>query len=168
MKVLVQGLGEIPATIELALKREKPEVTYIICSDYQLKHIARTGGYSKPNVEVIREAAQKVGAKVVFQRCDVFEPASISKALRKVLRQIDPYRDEVVINYAGGSAPVKLFLGVAGVELARITTRTKILYAIRYPKGMKIAVDQTEKLQQFLPGNLDLLLGFIKKRGRKA
>lgn len=168
MKVLIQGLGEIPATVELALKKEKPKVTYIICSNYQLNYTARTGGYSKPNKQVIREAARKVGAKVVFQRCNTFEPASISKALRKVLEQIDPYKDEVIINYAGGSAPVRLFLGVLGVELARFATRTKILYAIHYPKGVKIAVNQTEKLQEFLPGDLDLLLGFMKKRGPSA
>ncbi len=168
MKVLIQGLGEVPATIELALKMEKPKVTYIICSDYQLNYIARARGYSKPNEKVIRKAARKVRAKVVFQRCNVFDPASIGEALREVLEQIDPYKDEVIINYAGGSAPVRLFLGVLGVELARITTKTKILYAIHYPKGMKIAVNQTEKLQEFLPGDLSLLLGFMKKRGPSA
>ncbi len=168
MKVLIQGLGEVPATIELALKGEKPKVTYIICSDYQLNHIARRGGYSKPNKQVVTEAARKVGAKVIFQRCNVFDPASINEALQEVLEQIDPYKDEVIINYAGGSAPVRLFLGVLGVELARISTKTKILYAIHYPKGMKIAVNQTEKLQEFLPCDLNLLLGCMKKRGPRA
>ncbi len=164
MKVLIQGLGQVPATIEHALKKEKPKITHVICSDYQLNHIARTSGYSKPNKKVIEEAARKVGAKVVFRRCNVFDPASINKALREVLEEIDPYEDEVVINYAGGSAPVRLFLGVLGVELAKVTTKTKILYAIRYPKGVKIAANQTEKLQEFLPTDFNLLLGFMKKR----
>ncbi|MDI6884345.1 MAG: hypothetical protein QMD00_04365 [Hadesarchaea archaeon] len=68
------------------------------------------------------------------------------------------------INYAGGSAPVRLFLGVLGVELARIAPKTKILYAIHYPKDVKMAVNQTEKLHEFLPTDLGLLLGFVGKR----
>ena len=165
MKVLIQGLGEVPATIETALQKEKPKVTYILCSNYQLNYIARARGYTKPNKEVVEEVARKVGAKVVFKRCNVFDPASINEAIRAILGEIDPYEDEVIINYAGGSAPVMLFLGVLGVELARITTKTKILYAIHYPKGMKMAANQTEKLQEFLPTDRGLLLGFMKKRG---
>jgi hypothetical protein len=34
VKVLIQGLGEVPATIEFALEKEKSDVTHIICSEY--------------------------------------------------------------------------------------------------------------------------------------
>lgn len=54
MKVLVQGLGEVPATIELALEKERPDVTYVVCSEYQLKKIASAAGYTEPNESVIR------------------------------------------------------------------------------------------------------------------
>jgi hypothetical protein len=164
MKVLIQGLGEAPEAVEYALLREKPEVTYILCSNYQLNYVARRRRYPKRNEEVVNEAAQKVGAKVVFKRCNVFDPASINKTLREILKEIDPYKEEIVINYAGGSAPVRLFLGVLGVELAKFTTKTKILYTIYYPKGIKMESNHTEKLQEFLPTDINLLLGFMKKR----
>lgn len=166
MKVLIQGLGEAPATIELALKKEKPDVTYILCSDYQLAYIYK--GYSKPNREVVQEAARKVGAKVVFKRCNVFDPESINKTIRDILGRIDPYEDAVVVNYTGGSAPVRLFLGVLGVELSRIAPKTKILYAIQYPKDLKMAADQTKTLQEFLPTDLGLLLSFVGKRKKAS
>lgn len=162
MKVLIQGLGEAPATIELALKKEKPDVTYILCSDYQLAHVYKE--YSKPNREVVQEAALKVRAKVIFRRCNVFDPESINNTIRAILKEIDPYDNEVIINYAGGSAPVRLFLGVLGVGLSRICPKTRVLYAIQYPKDVKLAEDQTEKLQEFLPTDLGLLLALVEKR----
>lgn len=168
MKVLIQGLGEVPATIELALKKEKPEITYILCSDYQLNYTASSRGYTKPNRQVVTEAARKVKAKVVFKRCNVFDPASISAAVRGIVERVDPLKDEIVINYAGGSAPVRLFLGVLGVELSRFAAKTKILYAIRYPGDLKMAADQTGPLREFLPTDLELLLGFVRKRLKAA
>ncbi|MDI6884089.1 MAG: hypothetical protein QMD00_02970 [Hadesarchaea archaeon] len=89
MKVLIQGLGEAPAAIEHALKQEKPDVTYILCSDYQLNYIYRERGYSKPNRQVVQEVARKVRTKVIFRRCNVFDPESISKAIRGILEEIE-------------------------------------------------------------------------------
>ncbi len=168
MKVLIQGLGEAPATIELALEKVKPEVTYILCSDYQLAHVYEK--YAKPNREVVQEVARKVNAKVIFKRCNVFDPESISETLRGILDEINPRDDEVVINYAGGSAPVRLFLGVLGVGLSRICPKTKVLYAIHYPKSVKLAANQTEKLQELLPTDLGILLAFVEKSkvGKKS
>lgn len=164
MKVLIQGLGEAPATIELALKKVKPDVTYILCSDYQLAYVHK--GYSKPNREVVQEAARKANAKVIFRRCNIFDPESINNTIRGILKGINPYGDEVTINYAGGSAPVRLFLGVLGVGLSRICPKTRVLYAIHYPKDVKITANQTEKLQEFLPTDLGLLLSFVEKRSQ--
>lgn len=53
--------------------------------------------------------------------------------------------DEVVINYAGGSAGVKLILGMTGVVLSKLM-RAKIVYTIGYPGGLKIVEDQTKVL----------------------
>lgn len=164
MKVLIQGLGEVPATIELALKKEKPDVTYILCSDYQLDYVAHSGGYTKPNRLVVKEAARKVRAKLILKVCNVFDPESISNAIHSIMREIDPLKDEVVVNYAGGSAPVRLFLGVLGIHLATLAPKTKVIYAISYPKGIKMAANQTEKLQTLLPTDIDLLLSLAWKR----
>ena len=67
MKVLIQSLGEVPATIELALEKEKPDITYIISSDYQLKDIASKHGYKKSNEEVIKSAAKRWALRLFFK-----------------------------------------------------------------------------------------------------
>ena len=64
MKVLIQGLGEVPATIEFALEKEKPDVTYIICSDYQKKNVASAGGYTEPSSIVVEKKAKETNTKV--------------------------------------------------------------------------------------------------------
>lgn len=145
MKVLIQSLGEVPATIELALEREKPDVTYIISSDFQLKKVASTAKYKSSNEAVIKKAAKKTGTKVVFQTCDTLEPKSISEAIGKVIKQIKP-EDEVVINYTGGTAGVKLLLGATAVILSKILP-IRIIYAVRYKKGIEVFKDQTEELR---------------------
>ncbi len=146
MKVLIQSLGEVPATIELALEKEKPDVTYIICSDYQMKNVASSAGYKKSNEEVIKNAAEKTGTKVVFQVCDTLEPKSISKAIGEVIKQIKP-EDQVTINYTGGSAGVKLLLGATAVVLSRILP-IRIIYSVRYKKGIEVFKVQTDELRE--------------------
>jgi len=145
VKVLIQSLGEVPATIELALEKEKPDITYIICSDYQMKDVASAAGYKKPNEEVIKKAAEKTGTKVVFQICDTLEPRSISEAIGKVVKQIKP-DDDVAINYTGGTAGVKLLLGATAVVLSRILP-IRIIYSVRYKGGIEVFKDQTEELR---------------------
>ncbi len=86
MKIAVQGLGEIPTTIKLVLEKEKPDVTYILCSDYQLGYIASHAGYTEPNETVIKAAAEEIGAKLIFKKCDVFDPKSICEAIGQILR----------------------------------------------------------------------------------
>lgn len=146
MKVLIQSLGEVPATIELALEKEKPDITYIICSDYQLKNVASAAGYKKSNEVVIKKAAERTGAKVVFQVCDTLEPKSISKAIGEVIEQIKP-DDDVAINYTGGTAGVKLLLGATAVVLSRILP-IRIIYSVRYKGGIEVFKDQTEELRE--------------------
>jgi len=146
VKVLIQSLGEVPATIELALEKEKPDLTYIICSDYQMKNVASSAGYKKPNEEVIKKAAEKTGTKVVFQVCDTLEPKSISEAIGKVIKQIKP-EDQVTINYTGGSAGVKLLLGATAVVLSRILP-IRIIYSVRYKKGIEVFKVQTDELRE--------------------
>ena len=61
MKIAVQGLGEIPTTVNLLLEREKPDISHVICSDYHLKYIAsRRANYKEPNKRVIEAVAKKV------------------------------------------------------------------------------------------------------------
>jgi len=146
VKVLIQSLGEVPATIELALEKEKPDITYIICSDYQMKNVASAAGYKKSNEEVIKNAAEKAGTKVVFQLCDTLEPKSISKAIGEVIKQIKP-EDQVTINYTGGSAGVKLLLGATAVVLSRILP-IRIIYSVRYKKGIEVFKVQTDELRE--------------------
>jgi len=145
VKVLIQSLGEVPATIELALEREKPDITYIISSDFQLKKVASAAKYKSSNEAVIKKAAKKTGTKVVFQTCDTLEPKSISEAIGKVIKQVKP-EDEVVINYTGGTAGVKLLLGATAVILSKILP-IRIIYAVRYKKGIEVFKDQTEELR---------------------
>jgi len=145
VKVLIQSLGEVPATIELALEKEKPDITYIICSDYQMKDVASSAGYKKSNEKVIKKAAEKAGTKVVFEVCNTLEPKSISEAIGKVVKQIKP-DDDVAINYTGGTAGVKLLLGATAVVLSRILP-IRIIYSVRYKGGIEVFKDQTEELR---------------------
>ncbi|MEM3401763.1 MAG: hypothetical protein QW179_01160 [Candidatus Hadarchaeales archaeon] len=146
MKILIQGLGEVPATVEFALEKEKPDVTYIICSDFQMKNIATAGGYTEPSQTVIERAASKTGTKVVWQVCDIFDIKSVGAAISKVFSQIKP-TDEVVINYTGGAASVKLLLGASAVVLSKIIP-LRIVYALRYKGATEVYKDQTNDLKE--------------------
>jgi len=146
VKVLIQSLGEVPATIELALEKEKPDITYIISSDYQLKDVASKHGYKKSNEEIIKKAAEKTHTKVVFQICDTLDPKSISEAIGKVIKQIKP-DDDVTINYTGGTAGVKLLLGATAVVLSKILP-LRIIYSVRYKKGIEVFKVQTDELRE--------------------
>ncbi|MDI6820340.1 MAG: hypothetical protein QMC89_05500 [Candidatus Hodarchaeaceae archaeon] len=146
MKILIQGLGEVPIPIELALKKEKPDVTYILCNKYQMKNVAKSAGYKKSSSAVIEEVAKKTGTKVVFQLCDIFSLQSVSDAIGQVIKQVKP-NDEVVINYTGGAASVKLLLGATAVVLSRFLS-IKIIYALRLDDGKEVVRDQTEELQE--------------------
>lgn len=81
MKVAIQGLGQAPATIESLLRKEKPDVTYIVCSDYQLDYVAKEVGYKKPNKDVITDVAKETGTRVIFQKCNVFDPAAVAETV---------------------------------------------------------------------------------------
>jgi hypothetical protein len=146
LKVLIQSLGEVPATIEFALEEERPDITYVICSDYQLKNIAKVANYKISNEAVIKEAAKKTGTKVVFKLCNTLEPKSISKAISEVIEQIKP-GDHVTINYTGGTAGVKLLLGATAVVLSKILP-IRIIYSVKYKGGIEIFKDQTEELRE--------------------
>jgi len=146
MKAAIQGLGEVPTTVELVLKEERPDVMYILCSDYQLKHVASDVGRSQPNETVVKAAAREAGAKLVIKKCDVFDPSSVGEALGGILEEIRD-ADEIIVNYSGGSAIVKLILGMVGVVLSRLV-RTKIVYAIEYPEGVRVVEDHTEPLRE--------------------
>lgn len=146
MKIAIQGLGEVPTTVLVVLEREKPEVSYIICSDYQLKHVAKDAGFDKSNEETIREKAEKLGCKVEFRVCDVFDPTSVGEILGEILAGLDPKKDEVVVNYTGGTAVVRLLLGTMGVVVSNIM-KGRVIYAIKYPGGLDISRDHTEALK---------------------
>jgi hypothetical protein len=146
LKILIQGLGEVPATIEFALEKERPDVTYIICSDYQKKNVATAGGYTEPSDMVIEKKAAETNTKVIWQLCDIFDVRSVGEAIGKVFKEIKP-EDEVIINYTGGAASVKLLLGASAVVLSRIMP-IRIIYALRYKGGVEVYKDQTEELKQ--------------------
>ena len=111
-----------------------------------MKSVASSAGYTEPNEVVIKKAAEKHGTKVIFQKCDTFSPKSISAAIGEVIKKISP-KDEVVINYTGGAAGVKLLLGATAVILSRILP-IRIIYALRYHDGIELYKDQTEELRE--------------------
>jgi hypothetical protein len=145
LKVALQGLGEVPTPAKLTLEREKPDVMYVICSDYQLKLVASTAGFKESNESVIRKAAKKVKVKLVFKRCDTFDPRAVGVAIGEVLKNVEK-DDSIVVNYTGGTAVVKLLLGAVGVALTMFM-KTKIIYSIDYPGGIKVAADHTKALK---------------------
>ena len=145
VKVLIQGLGEIPSTLEFALEKEKPDVTYIVCSEYQKKIVASAGGYTEPNGVVVEKAAKKTDTKVVWQLCDIFDLKAVGAAIGEVIKVVKP-TDEIVINYTGGAASVKMLLGASAVVLSRFLP-IRIVYALRYKNGTEIFKDQTEELK---------------------
>jgi len=161
MKVAIQGLGEVPKTVEIVLRDEKPSRTYIIGSEYQFKYVASKWGYTKSNEEVVKEAAKKTGTEVIFCKCDVFDPRSVYECIKRALQHVDIKKDEIIINYTGGSAVVRLLLGTIGIMLSRFA-RVRILYAIEY-QDVKVGSDQTEALKEVIPTDLQLLLDFLEK-----
>jgi len=106
--------------------------------------VASSFGYTAKNEDVVTKAAKKTNSKVVFQKCNVFEPKSIGAAIGEIIRSIKP-NDEVVINYTGGAASVKLLLGASAVVLSRFLP-IRIIYALRYKGGLEKYVDQTKEL----------------------
>ncbi len=146
MKVAIQGLGEVPTTVKLVLKEEKPDVMYVICSAYQLGYIATNAGYRAPNETVVKAAAKEAGTKLVIRRCNVFDIEAIGEVLGKILKEVKG-ADEIIVNYAGGSACLKVVLGITGVVLSRLV-RTRVLYAIEYPNDVKIVEDHTQALKE--------------------
>jgi hypothetical protein len=145
LKVALQGLGEVPTPAKLTLEREKPDIMYVICSDYQLKLVASAAGYKESNESVIRKAAKKVKAKLVFEKCDTFDPRAVGATIGKVLTHVEK-DDRIIVNYTGGSAVVRLLLGAVGVALTMFM-KTKIIYSIDYPGGIKVAADHTKALK---------------------
>ena len=145
MKVAIQGLGQAPATIESLLRKEKPDVTYIVCSDYQLDYVAKEAGYTKPNKDVITDVAKETKTRVIFRKCDVFDPAAVAETVADILREVKG-EDEVIVNYTGGSAVVKLMLGVLGVALSSLVG-SRVVYMVRYPSGFEVTADHTEVLR---------------------
>lgn len=126
-KIVVQGLDEDPTAEKVVLDKEAPEVTYILCSDHLLEHIAKEAGYDEPNQAVLEKVAKKTNTKVVFKKCNVFDPKSVGEAMGQIIREIKP-TDDVSINYSCGSATVKLVLGATAVGLSKYMN-IRILYA---------------------------------------
>jgi len=146
MKVLIQGLGEIPATVVYALEKEKPDITYILCSKYQMEFVASPFGYTEKNEDIVKKAAEKTNTKVVFQKCNTLEPKSVGEAIGEIIKHVKP-DDDVVINYTGGAASVKLLLGASAVILSKFLP-IRIIYALRYKDGLEKYVDQTNELKE--------------------
>lgn len=140
-KIAIQGLGENPTAVNVVLKTVKPELTYILCSDFQLENIAKDAGYDEPNQAVIEKAAEKTNTKVVFKKCNVFDPKSVSEVMGEIMREIKP-EDEVNINYSEGTATVKLVLGATAAVLLKFMQNVRILYA-----DAAALLDHTEALK---------------------
>ncbi len=145
MRVAIQGLGESPTTVLMVLEKERPNISHIICSDYQLKYVAKKAGMNRTNEEVINEVAKETGVDVKYHICDVFDPQSVGDILGEIIGKLNPKTDELVINYTGGTAVVRLLLGTMGVVISTVM-KAKVIYAIKYPDGIEIAKDHTNVL----------------------
>ncbi len=143
-KINIQGLDEDPTAVIVVLKREMPEVAYILCADFQLEHVAESAEseYKEPNEVVIKKFAETTKTKVVFKKCNVFDPTSVGDAFGEVLKEIKP-TDDIGINYSTGTATVKLILGTAAVVLSKFLN-IRILYA-----DALALIDHTDALKNF-------------------
>jgi len=110
-----------------------------------MKNIASAGGYTEPSQVVVERAAQKCDTKAVWRMCYIFDIRSVGDAISKVFSEIKP-GDDIVINYTGGAASVKLLLGASAVVLSRIML-IRTIYALRYKGGIEVFKDQTEELK---------------------
>lgn len=146
MKVLIQGLGEVPTTAEFALEKEKPDVTNVICSKFQMNHVASEVGYTQPNKAVIERATKRAKSKLVWKICDNFDVKSLERCIGEIFKGIKR-TDEVVINYTGGAASVRLLLGLSGIILSK-KYKVKLVYAVRYKAGTEVYLDQTADLKE--------------------
>ena len=108
--------------------------------------VASQAGYTKKNKDVVEKAAKKTNTKVVFQKCNVFEPKSVGEAIGEIIKRIKP-GDDIVINHTGGAANVKLLLGVSAVVLSKFLP-IRIIYALKYKGGLEKYVDQTKELNE--------------------
>jgi hypothetical protein len=70
----------------------------------------------------------------------------VGEVLGNILSTLDSQRDEVIVNYTGGTAVVRLLLGTTGVVISNVM-KAKVLYAIRYPESLEISEDHTEALR---------------------
>ncbi len=111
-----------------------------------MKIVATHAGFTETNEIIVRRAAEKTNTKVVFQTCDIFDVKSVGTAIADVIKQVKP-EDEVVINYTGGAASVKLLLGATAVVLAQFLP-IRIIYALRYKGGVEKYEDQTDALKE--------------------
>jgi hypothetical protein len=106
--------------------------------------VASSAGYTEKNEDVVEKAAKKTNTKVVFQKCNVFEPKSVGGAIGEIIKRIKP-GDDIVINYTGGAASVKLLLAASAVVLSKFLP-IRIVYVLRYKSGLEKYVDQTKEL----------------------
>ena len=169
MRVLIQGLGEVPIPVLLSIRQLQPDVASIVCYEYQLNYVHPS--FEKKNRDLIVEEARKTRTRVIFKQCDVFNPKSIRDCLLELLKAVDIFEHEVIFNYTSGSAPVRLFLGVLGVQFSRYSDRCRVMYSIKYPRQkLEIMRNHGEALCEFLPSDIDLLLDVglrkLKKRQR--
>jgi len=150
-KIAISGLDENPTAEKVVLEKVKPELAYILCSDYLLEYVAKDAGYTEPNQAVIEKTAKSTGTKVEFKKCNVFDPKSVGEMMGGILRELKP-EDEVSINYSEGSATVKLVLGATAVGLSKYMPSIQILYA-----DAAALLDHTKALKELFK----LLYGFF-------
>lgn len=127
-KIAILGLDENPTAEKIVLEKIKPDVAYILCSDYLLEYMAKEAGFTEPSQAVLEKVADATGTKIVLKKCNVYDPKSVSETMGEILKEIKP-ADEVIINYSEGSATVKLVLGATAVGLSKYMPNIKILYA---------------------------------------
>jgi hypothetical protein len=147
MKVAILSLAFNTRALEYVILIKKPKVCHVIAPKDGLSRVAKEHGYTKSNRNVLCDVGAKVGCKMQFYTCDLYDPWSISNAIGKILTKID-IEDEIMINYSAGSRSMSLMLGALAVVLARLV-KVKVIYSALTPSGEEKIFEHTEPLVDF-------------------
>jgi len=145
-KIAIMALGLQPRSVVHFMSTRKPREFHLITSAWGLSYIAREQGYTRSNLAVLEEAGKQAGSELFIYKCDPFDPESIWDAVSKVLERVK-IKDEVDINYSGGTQAMSLVLGSLAIGLLRIMP-VKVLYSTTLPGWEENILDHTKILKE--------------------
>ena len=144
-KIAIMALGLQPRSVVHFMSTRKPQEFHLIASDWGLSYIAKEQGYTSSNRTVLEEAGKQAGPVLFIYKCDPFDPESIENAVSKILERVR-VKDEVDINYSGGTQAMSLVLGSVAILLLR-KMPVKVFYSTSLSGGVNI-FDHTKTLKK--------------------